>query len=168
MPGGLNTLHPPAANKADPQHTKIRHCPPKHCACSNSRCLHTGLSSHSLLLARCFIIYAPRVQNPSLRANTVSKVDTTLHPYCICDCSFLTSCWNTAILSSGLSCCPSQSKDNPARMTSSSLLLIEHINLNVSNAEVAAKFYIDALGCSPDPFRLQKIQSMHVNVGQFE
>jgi hypothetical protein len=62
----------------------------------------------------------------------------------------------------------SSCSQNLDRITSSSLLLIEYINLNVSNAEVAAKFFIDALSCSPDPLRLQKIQSMHVNAGQFE
>jgi len=30
---------------------------------------------------------------------------------------------------------------------------------------VASRFYVDALGCCPDPFRQAKIQSMHVNVG---
>ena len=48
----------------------------------------------------------------------------------------------------------------------SSLLLIEHINLNVGDAAVACNFYCDGLGCCPDPFRLAKIQSLHVNVGK--
>lgn len=47
----------------------------------------------------------------------------------------------------------------------SSLLLLEHINLNVGNIDVAARFYLDGLGCCPDPDRQAKSKSMHVNVG---
>ena len=47
----------------------------------------------------------------------------------------------------------------------SSLLLIEHINLNVGDERVAALFYVEGLGCCPDPFRASKMKSLHVNVG---
>ena len=45
------------------------------------------------------------------------------------------------------------------------LLLLEHINLNVSDAELAHRFFIDGLGCCPDPDRAAKRKSLHVNVG---
>jgi hypothetical protein len=47
----------------------------------------------------------------------------------------------------------------------SSLLLIEHINLNVGDAGLAKRFYVDGLGGCADPARAARGQSMHVNIG---
>ena len=46
-----------------------------------------------------------------------------------------------------------------------SLLLLEHINLNVGDAGVAARFFVDGLGGCADPARAARRQSMHVNMG---
>eukprot|EP00960_Hanusia_phi_P038172 753311-Hanusia_phi.AAC.3 len=46
-----------------------------------------------------------------------------------------------------------------------SLLLLEHVNLNVGSAALAKTFYIRGIGCCEDPFRAAKCKSLHCNVG---
>jgi len=47
----------------------------------------------------------------------------------------------------------------------SSLLLVEHLNLNVECTEKAKAFYLEGLGCQIDELRASKFNAMHVNVG---
>lgn len=47
------------------------------------------------------------------------------------------------------------------------LILLEHVNLNVGDADIAARFYVDGLGLCVDPARETQGKSMHVNVGPF-
>lgn len=56
--------------------------------------------------------------------------------------------------------------DNPARKTSSNIVLHEHVNVTIPDQRVATLFYVSGLGFTRDPYLMVGVENMWINIGR--